>query len=281
MVVHIPNEFMTSHDFPGILHHMISKVSRAKQSGFSRVLFSCQDLDSSCGLILVLLYGHASISSDGQQIFNHSFRTFQTSTVDSPIKRRDWLSANGDVEQFSCPLVSWCNRYCLSQCTSWIGVDGFHDLGSTKVFRLWGIKETNATSLRTLARPFQIQVNSGCHLSACLFPCLKILTILTRYPYEMIVCVCVNALCGTLVGTSTERLMLHTSQLTPRKKTIWTLILQAWKSSSVCSSGLVCLSSVGIVILSSCFPCLLVVKFKPKDAWFCSKRHGRVSYIYL
>ena len=190
MVVHIPNEFMTSHDFPGILHHMISKVSRAKQSGFSRVLFPWQDLDSSCGLILVLLYGHASISSDGQQIFNHSFRTFQTSTVDSPIKRRDWLSANGDVEQFSCPLVSWCNRYRLSQCTSWIGVDGFHDLGSTEVLRLWGIKETNATSLRTLARPFQIQVNSGCHLSACLFPCLKILTILTRYPYEMTVCVC-------------------------------------------------------------------------------------------
>ena len=67
-------------------------------------------------------------------------------------------------------------------------------------------------------------------------------------------CVCVNALCGTLVGTSTERLMLHTSQLTPRKKTIWTLILQAWKSSSVCSSGLVCLSSAGIVILSDCQP---------------------------
>lgn len=204
MVVHIPNEFMTSHDFPGILHHMISKVSRAKQSGFSRVLFPWQDLDSSCGLILVLLYGHASISSDGQQIFNHSFRTFQTSTVDSPIKRRDWLSANGDVEQFSCPLVSWCNRYRLSQCTSWIGVDGFHDLGSTKVCRLWGIKETNATSLRTLARPFQIQVNSGCHLSACLFAWLKFLTILTKYPYEMIVCVCPilsNALCGTLVAT--------------------------------------------------------------------------------
>ena len=98
-------------------------------------------------------------------------------------------------------------------------------------------------------------------------------------------CVCVNALCGTLVGTSTERLMLHTSQLTPRKKTIWTLILQAWKSSSVCSSGLVCLSSAGIVILSACFPCILVVMLEPKaasykqpDVWFCSKRHGRVIY---
>lgn len=90
---------------------------------------------------------------------------------------------------------------------------------------------------------------------------------------------------GTLVGTRTERLMLHTSQLTPRKKTIWTLILQAWKSSSVCSSGLVCLSSAGIVILSACFPCILVVMLEPKaasykqpDVWFCSKRHGRVIY---
>ena len=96
------------------------------------------------------------------------------------------------------------------------------------------------------------------------------------------VCVCVNALCGTLVGTSTWRLMLPTSRL----KTTWSLILQDWKSSSVCSQDL-CLSSVGIMILSSCFPCILIVEFKPKAAFckqpnvcFCSKQHWRVSCTY-
>lgn len=72
----------------------------------------------------------ASVSSDSQQISDHSICTLKTSTVDSPIKRGDRLSADGDVEQFCCSLASWRNGYGFSQGSRWIGVDRFHHLGA-------------------------------------------------------------------------------------------------------------------------------------------------------
>ncbi len=70
----------------------------------------------------------ASISADGQQIFNHGFCTLKASTVNRPIKWRNWLSANGDVEQFCCSLGAWCDRDRLSKSPCWIRVDGLHHL---------------------------------------------------------------------------------------------------------------------------------------------------------